>query len=354
MLNVAKLLLKTGKKRRKGGARAVTWLQPFCEKMKNRMLLGGIIGAVIMLVIVGAVWGITSARAKTAEPETDESSVAAAGPQLMIEANGKTFVFENTDGKSLNELLEEAGITIEEGDAIVFDPNQAISGERINVRIVHEEEDPMMLNVDGVEVELGEAEGKTLVQLLNENALSVQEDEILALDGKQLLSGNLAVKILSKTPVTIAMTDKETGEAVEYHLIMMGGTVEDALKAAKLTLGENQEINMDLSAPLEYGMQIVIADKVEEESSEAEETYYETYWEPESSTTSTESSTTTQGSGTSSQESSTAAQESSAPAEESSEEITVVSVEVYEDCDGSGHGVKIITYSDGSQEEVPY
>lgn len=55
MLNVANLLLKTGKKRRKGGARAVTWLQPFCEKMKNRMLLGGIIGAVIMLVIVGAV-----------------------------------------------------------------------------------------------------------------------------------------------------------------------------------------------------------------------------------------------------------------------------------------------------------
>ena len=111
---------------------------------------------------------------------------------------------------------------------------------------------------------------------------------------------------------------------------------------------------MDLSAPLEYGMQIVIADKAEEESSEAEETYYETYWEPESSTTSTESSTTTQGSGATSQESSAPVQESSAPVEESSEAITVVSVEVYEDCDGSGHGGKIITYSDGSQEEVPY
>lgn len=33
-------------------------------------------------------------------------------------------------------------------------------------------------------------------------------------------------------------------------------------------------------------------------------------------------------------------------------ERTVVSVEVYEDCDGSGHGVKVITYSDGTQEEV--
>ena len=33
---------------------------------------------------------------------------------------------------------------------------------------------------------------------------------------------------------------------------------------------------------------------------------------------------------------------------------TVVSVQIYEDCDGSGHGVKVITYSDGTQEEVPF
>ncbi len=33
------------------------------------------------------------------------------------------------------------------------------------------------------------------------------------------------------------------------------------------------------------------------------------------------------------------------------QERVVVSVEIYEDCDGSGHGVKIITYSDGTQEE---
>jgi hypothetical protein len=35
-----------------------------------------------------------------------------------------------------------------------------------------------------------------------------------------------------------------------------------------------------------------------------------------------------------------------------STERTVVSVEVYNDCDDSGHGVKVITYSDGTQEEV--
>ena len=35
----------------------------------------------------------------------------------------------------------------------------------------------------------------------------------------------------------------------------------------------------------------------------------------------------------------------------SSSQKTVVSVQKYDDCDGSGHGVKIITYSDGTQEE---
>jgi hypothetical protein len=38
--------------------------------------------------------------------------------------------------------------------------------------------------------------------------------------------------------------------------------------------------------------------------------------------------------------------------EPSQGEKTVVSTEVYYDCDSSGHGVKIITYSDGTQEEV--
>ena len=154
------------------------------------------------------------------------------------------------------------------------------------------------------------------------------------------------------------VTDDETGDEIQYHIVMTGGTVEDALKAVGLTLGENQEINVDLTSPLTDGMQILIAEK-EEESSEEEESYYVDttyYWEEEESSTATaqESSAPVQESSAPVQESSAPVQESSAPVEESSEEITVVSVEVYEDCDGSGHGVKIITYSDGSQEEVPF
>lgn len=45
---------------------------------------------------------------------------------------------------------------------------------------------------------------------------------------------------------------------------------------------------------------------------------------------------------------------SDSSAETDQSEKEVVSVEVYEDCDGSGHGVKVITYADGTQEEVAF
>ena len=46
--------------------------------------------------------------------------------------------------------------------------------------------------------------------------------------------------------------------------------------------------------------------------------------------------------------------ENTEAAQDEQTEKTVVSVEVYEDCDGSGHGVKVITYSDGTQEEEAF
>lgn len=42
------------------------------------------------------------------------------------------------------------------------------------------------------------------------------------------------------------------------------------------------------------------------------------------------------------------------PTESTKPQKEIVSVQIYEDCDGSGHGVKVITYSDGTQEEVPF
>lgn len=325
--------------------------------MKIQEFWKGILVALLAVACAGGIWLIASPGKQPAEAQVSEA-VTATPTQITIEVDGKTFTFENAGGKSISELLADADITINEGDVVSFDLNQVLSGGDLVIRVVREEDAPLVLNVQGQQIELADVEGKTLVQLLSESGLSLQEGDILTFDGTQTLSGDLAVKILTRNNVTIMVTDDETGDEIQYHIVMTGGTVEDALKAVGLTLGENQEINVDLTSPLTDGMQILIAEK-EEESSEEEESYYVDttyYWEEEESSTATaqESSAPVQESSAPVQESSAPVQESSAPAEESSEAITVVSVEVYEDCDGSGHGVKIITYSDGSQEEVPF
>ena len=124
-----------------------------------------------------------------------------------------------------------------------------------------------------------------------------------------------------------------------------------ALKLIKLTreyekqLGEmidewkeDQEINHTEDEALEDGMEIVIktkeAPKTESSSSSSNKKPCSNK-KPSSSGSSNKPSS---GSGSGS----------------SSGGKTVVSVKYYEDCDGSGHGVKVITYSDGTQKEVPY
>ena len=309
--------------------------------MKIQEFWKGILIALLAVACAGGIWLIVSPGKQPAEAQVSES-VTATPTQITIEVDGKTFTFENAGGKSISELLADADITINEGDVVSFDLNQVLSGGDLVIRVVREEDAPLVLNVQGQQIELADVEGKTLVQLLSESGLSLQEGDILTFDGTQTLSGDLAVKILTRNNVTIMVTDDETGDEIQYHIVMTGGTVEDA----------------HITSPLTDGMQILIAEK-EEESSEEEESYYVDttyYWEEEESSTATaqESSAPVQESSAPVQESSAPVQESSAPVEESSEEITVVSVEVYEDCDGSGHGVKIITYSDGSQEEVPF
>ena len=340
--------------------------------MKIQEFWKGILVALLAVACAGGIWLIVSPGKQPAEAQVSES-VTATPTQITIEVDGKTFTFENAGGKSISELLADADITINEGDVVSFDLNQVLSGGDLVITILRKEDTPLVLDIAGQQIALEDVEGKTLSELLSESGLTISEGDILTFESDQALSGDLSVRILSRSNVTILVTDDESGDEIQYHIVMNGGTVEDALRAAGLTLGENQEINVDLSAPLQDGMEILIAEKEEEsseEEEEEEESYYSNYWESDdnstttttttttesSTTTSQESSTTTsqESSTTTSQESSTTATESSTLAEESSEEITIVSVEVYEDCDGSGHGVKIITYSDGSQEEVPY
>ena len=304
-----------------------------------------------------------------------ETRQTSALPQITIEADGKTVTLENVNGKSIAELLSDADISMEEGDVVSFDPNQVLTGGDLVIRIIRQADAPLVLNVQGKQIELKAAEGKTLAQLLKESGLSLQEGDVLSLDGTKTLSGDLPVQILTRNHVTLSLLDEVSGEVLTYHLVMTGGTVEDALKVLGVTLGENQEVTPELSASLEDGMQIEIEEKTEESAKEEKVDNAKDVTTSQSSGTQKSSSSNSSSSGGSTvpqeqppvqpKPESTPTKPEPTPTEPEptptepepesvSEPVTVVSVEVYEDCDGSGHGVKIITYSDGSQEEVEY
>ena len=140
----------------------------------------------------------------------------------------------------------------------------------------------------------------------------------------------MTLKVMRKYTVTVNV--EETGERVT--ITGFDGTVADVLAQAGITLAEYHTLNFEQAQPLENGMEIIVSG--EEEPEETEPT------EPEKKSS---------GSGGSSGGSSSSGS-SSKP--KPKDEKTVVSVQYYDDCDGSGHGVKVITYSDGTQQEVPY
>ena len=209
------------------------------------------------------------------------------------------------------------------------------------------------LVADGHEITVEDTAGKTLQQLLDQARLTVEDGDLLTVDPAQTLDDTLVVRLIRKCTVTIA-TDAQEGQT-RWVLTAMEGTVADALEAAGIRLEENQIVNFDLEAPLADGMEILITREIVEEETEPEET------EPAPTAPaapSTPKPTEPKPKPTEPKPTEPKPTEPKPTEPKPTEpaptepERTIVSVEVYEDCDGSGHGVKVITYSDGTQEEV--
>ena len=229
--------------------------------------------ALCVLTVVGmfAACGETAETAEATEPQQEETKTVL----VTIDADGRQIVVEDTEGKTVNQLLEQAKVTLNEGD-------------------------------------------------------------LLSADQQSLVTENLTIRVLRRVTVKVTVPKTKSNPKTTYTLVFTGGTVGDALKALGVTVGADQEINHKEDEALEDGMEIVIKTK---EAPKTENT---------SSNNKPSSNKKPSSSGTSNKPSSGSGSGSSSGGK------TVVSVKYYEDCDGSGHGVKVITYSDGTQKEVPY
>ena len=197
------------------------------------------------------------------------------------------------------------------------------------------------VEVDGEKIVIDNPEGKTVAQLLEENEIVLGEGDVAVIDLEKNDDGFLMVKVLRKCTVTV----EDEAENQQYKAVLVGGTVEDAIKAVGIKLSENQKVNHELTAALEDGMKIVITVQESENDNAGNNAAA-----PKQSSKSGSS-----GSSSGSDSGSIPTSDSGSSSESSSESSrSVVSTENYDDPDGSGHGVRVITYSDGSQEEVEY
>lgn len=201
------------------------------------------------------------------------------------------------------------------------------------------------LEADGQSISFEDAQNMTVEQMLGMAEITLYPGDVLTLAPEQSLWGNVTLQVLRRCTVTVVVPGEEPQTAVRHTVVLMGGTVADALAAVGVELGADQTVSPAPNARLENGMEIVIAVKqTQGEGVEATEPVSNPGGNTNNNTGSNTPPAPT-----------TPAPAPTEPAPAPTEpQRTVVSVEIYEDCDGSGHGVQVITYSDGTQEEVPF
>ena len=217
---------------------------------------------------------------------------------------------------------------------------------------------PFVITVDGKTITVENPSNKTLKELLKKSNIKLNDGDIVSVDTDSVISEGTTVHILRKCTVTI----KNELTNTENTLIVVGATIKDAIADAGIELPKNYSMNYKLSDHLFNDIEIIISEK--EETTEETTTEEATEQENSNSNNNTQSDNNTQ----SNNRPATTRPAVTQPAvtkpatttppttkpEPTTSGRTIVSVEIYEDCDGSGHGVKVITYSDGTQEEVPF
>lgn len=186
---------------------------------------------------------------------------------------------------------------------------------------------PMVISfeVNGGRVTFEDATGKSVAQLLEQAGITLNEGDSLSVVPDQVFPGSVTFQVLRQHTVSVIVVAQEPAQSVRHTAVLMEGIVADAIAAVGVDLGEDHTVNYELNTPLSDGMEILIwGDTLPG---------YPTVPTPTDPVDPTDPSDPTD------------------PGTEQPGK-TIVSIEIYEDCDGSGHGIKVITYSDGTQEEV--
>ncbi len=317
-------------------------------------------------------------------------SLTACGPseqQVTIVDQGEQKQVTVEAGDTVSEALDEAGVTLGEKDEVSPAKESEIT-EDLTVTVNRYAKVTVL---DGDKKTTVELVGGTVEDALKEAKVTLADDDGLDCELTDPLEDGM------KITVTHTITVKITADGDTKKVKTKAATVADVLKEQKIELGKNDRVSPKKTAKLEDGDKIVIKRvkikketvtesipyQTEEQYSDSmasgtssvtqngvegsqEVVYKITYVDGVEESREQVSATVTQNPvnqiivyGTKVQQAAPAQTPSSSQASSSSSSSTSggkteVSRQKVDDCDGSGHGYYIITYSDGSTAYEEY
>ncbi|MBQ8860803.1 MAG: G5 domain-containing protein [Ruminococcus sp.] len=308
-------------------------------------------------------------------------SLVACGKPVTVNINdlgvAEAKVVEATTSMTVAEVLEAAKITLSEKDEVTPAKDEKITEDTKEITIKRYAKVNI---IKGDETKTVELVGGTVKDALVKAGITLAENELTDVDENAYLTDGMEINVLQKMNVTLT-ADGETKE-----ISTVTKTVEEFLNVQKITLDEDDELSVKLTDAITDGMKIVVKrveykeetrtetidfstkerfnDAQPEGTSEViqqgvegskEVTYKVKYVDSKETSKEVISEKVTKepvdkiisyGSKVTSSPSSG----SDSGSNSSSGGKTVVSKQPVYDCDGSGHGYYVITYSDGSVE----
>ena len=298
--------------------------------------------------------------------------------KVTVEVQKEKIALEVSAKATVEKILEEAKVSLGEKDTVA--PELSAVPEDGAVIRVARWASVKIVAADGKEKTV-ELVGATVADAIKEAGITLADGESLNVAGDAYLSDlKEDIVILSSFGVKVTVDGKTT----EYTSKQQ--TVKELLAAEKITVGEKDRVTPALTEKVGPGTQIVIVRVTEKTETKTESIAYETKKEYSDSMYEGESETKQSGAageksvtyrvvladgkeesrtvvseeivkdpvdeiivyGTASQP------EADVPTDPPATERTVVSKVDVPDCDGSGHGYYVITYSDGTEEYEEY
>lgn len=302
-------------------------------------------------------------------------SLTACGKAITVSVSdmGETKEIEVTTGMTVEEALKDASITLGEKDETTPAKDKKLTEETKEIIIKRYAK---VTVIKGDKSETVELVGGTVEQAVSKAGFAVIKGESTDIKGDTFLKDGMTINILKKSTVSL------TADGETKNVETVAKTVEDFLKEQSITLDADDELSVNLTDAITEGMAIVVkrveykeetrtesipfgtqekySDALDEGTSEVtqegvegskEVTYKVKYVDSkeeskevisEKITKEPKDKIVTYGS------KSTSSGDSGNSGSSDGGGKTIVSKQPVYDCDGSGHGYYIITYSDGS------